>query len=71
MDKPIAPGGGALNEMSRDCAVRAMTFLVERWLAHRGLTADVTVQGPFPPEVVERLRRERVQRMAREEVANQ
>lgn len=71
MNKPIVPGGGALNEMSRGCAERAMTYLVECWLAHRGLTADITVLGPFPPETVERLRRERAGKIVCGEAANQ
>ena len=62
MNKSIAPGGGPLNEMSHECAVRAMTYLVERWLAHRGLTAEISVKGPFPREVVERIQKEREQK---------
>ena len=59
------------DEMSHACAVRAMTFLVERWLAKRGLTADVSVRGPLPLEEVEQLRQEQIQKLIKKEVTDQ
>lgn len=66
MNKPIPPGGGALNEMSLACAERACNCLYGPWLAKRGLTAEITTTGPYPPEVLEQKRREIVERLRRE-----
>ena len=67
MNKAIPPGGGALNEMSRACAERAFNCLWGPWLAKRGLTAEKTVRGPFPPEVAARMREEIAERLRREQ----
>ena len=56
MSKPIPKGGGALNEMSFSCAERALTYLMERYLAHRGLTAEITVRRRTPEELAQRER---------------
>lgn len=63
MEHIVLPREGALDEMSPACAERALTFLYQRWLAKRGYTADISVRGPFPREVADRLRQEWLQQL--------
>lgn len=54
--------GGATNHMSLGCAERAYGYLIERWLFHQGLTADVTIRERTPQELAELVRQKNAEK---------